>query len=85
MKLLTSILTFVIFLINISFAQQISRDNVLLEIGTGTWCVYCPGSAMGADDLVANGHDVVVIENHNGDSFDTPLLETYFHHCMSGS
>ena len=69
MKLLTSILTFVIFLINISFAQQISRDNVLLEIGTGTWCVYCPGSAMGADDLVANGHDVVVIENHNGDSY----------------
>jgi hypothetical protein len=69
MKLLTSLLTFVIFLINISFAQQISRDKVLLEIGTGTWCQYCPGSAMGADDLVANGHDVVVIENHNGDSY----------------
>jgi hypothetical protein len=24
---------------------------------------------MGADDLVANGHDVAIIENHNGDSY----------------
>jgi hypothetical protein len=45
------------------------REMVLLEIGTGTWCGYCPGAAMGADDLVAFGHDVAVIENHNGDPF----------------
>lgn len=47
------------------------RDMVLLEIGTGTWCVYCPGSAMGADDLVENGHNVAVIEYHNGDNYET--------------
>lgn len=63
--------TFAILLIGLSvaFSQQIPRENVLVEIGTGTWCQYCPGSAMGADDLVANGHDVVIIENHNGDSY----------------
>jgi len=46
-----------------------AREVVVLEIGTGTWCVYCPGAQMGGDDLVANGHSVVVVEYHNGDSF----------------
>jgi Secretion system C-terminal sorting domain len=45
------------------------RNMVVLEIGTGTWCQYCPGSQLGADDLIANGHSVVVIENHNGDTY----------------
>lgn len=45
------------------------RDMVVLEIGTGTWCTYCPGSQMGADDLITNGHSVLVVENHNGDPF----------------
>jgi len=45
------------------------RDMVLLEIGTGTWCQYCPGASMGAHDLLTNGKDVAVIKNHNGDSF----------------
>ncbi|MEN8225311.1 MAG: T9SS type A sorting domain-containing protein [Bacteroidota bacterium] len=45
------------------------REMVLVEIGTGTWCGYCPGAAMGADDLIANGHNVAVIENHNGDDY----------------
>ena len=67
-KLITTIFALIIGL-SFSFSQQIQRDKVLVEIGTGTWCQYCPGSAMGADDLVANGHDVVIIENHNGDSY----------------
>lgn len=50
-------------------AQQIPRDKVVVEIATGTWCTYCPGAAMGADDLVNNGHQVAIIENHNGDVF----------------
>lgn len=66
-----TITTFFALLIGISFAfsQQIDRDKVVVEIGTGTWCPYCPGAAMGADDLVANGHDVAIIENHNGDDY----------------
>ncbi len=47
------------------------RQKVLLEIATGTWCGFCPGSAMGADDLIENGHEVAVIEYHNGDDYAT--------------
>jgi hypothetical protein len=46
-----------------------AREMVILEIGTGTWCVYCPGAQMGGEDLVNNGHTVAVIEHHNGDPF----------------
>jgi len=51
-------------------AQQVERDMVVLEIATGTWCYYCPGAAMGAEDLVANGKDVAVVEYHSGDSYE---------------
>ena len=51
------------------FAQQVARNMVVLEIGTGTWCTYCPGAAMGAHDLIANGKDVAVIKYHSGDSY----------------
>jgi hypothetical protein len=47
----------------------VPRNKVVIEIGTGTWCPYCPGAAMGADELVANGHQVAIIENHNGDTY----------------
>ncbi|MFH1298121.1 MAG: T9SS type A sorting domain-containing protein [Bacteroidota bacterium] len=50
-------------------AQNVPREMVALEIGTGTWCTYCPGAAMGADDLLENGKLVAVIENHNNDPF----------------
>ena len=50
-------------------AQVVPREMVVMEIGTGTWCTYCPGAAMGADDLLENGCRVAVIENHNGDAF----------------
>jgi hypothetical protein len=53
----------------ISVAQQVPRDKVVVEIGTGTWCQYCPGAAMGADDLIANGYEVAIIEYHNGDDY----------------
>lgn len=45
------------------------RQMVLLEIGTGGWCPYCPGAAMAADEFVDEGYNVAVIENHNGDPF----------------
>ena len=53
----------------IVMAQQVERERVVMEIATGTWCGACPGAAVGADDMVENGHDVAVIENHNGDSW----------------
>jgi len=48
---------------------QVPRDKVVVEVGTGTWCQYCPGAAMGIDDLIENGWPVAPIENHNGDPF----------------
>lgn len=58
-----------------------SKNNVVLEIGTGTWCQYCPGAALGADDLVENGKNVAVIEYHNGDNyvndFSDPRIDYY--------
>ncbi|HEY9115468.1 MAG TPA: T9SS type A sorting domain-containing protein [Bacteroidales bacterium] len=59
-----------VFTLTFTFAQ-VPRENVLLEIGTGGWCVYCPGAAMGADDLHANGDPVAIIEYHNGDPYAT--------------
>ena len=50
-------------------AQTVDREMVVVEVGTGTWCTYCPGAAMGVDDLLANGKKVAVVENHNGDTY----------------
>lgn len=44
-------------------------EEVILEVGTGTWCGFCPGIAMGADDLVKNGHNVAVVEYHRSDDY----------------
>jgi len=66
-KLLLSTIMF--FAITALIAQQVPRSMVALEIGTGTWCQFCPGAAMGADDLLENGKFVAVIENHNGDAY----------------
>jgi hypothetical protein len=64
------LLILLVFLISLfSFSQQVPRDKVVVEIGTGTWCPYCPGAAMGADDLITNGYEVAVIEYHNGDDY----------------
>jgi hypothetical protein len=61
--LIISILVLVVLLFSVP------RNKVIVEIGTGTWCTYCPGAAMGADDLVDNGHSVAIVENHNGDTY----------------
>jgi len=53
----------------------VDREFVLFEIGTGTGCYYCPGSAMGAVDLVENGDEVIIVKYHNynsGDPFNSP-------------
>ena len=65
-----AVLIFTILLSVISaIGQMMMRNMVVLEIGTGTWCTYCPGSANAADQLVSEGKSVAVIENHNGDPF----------------
>lgn len=64
------VLSFImLFAIAVLYSQTVPREMVAMEIGTGTWCQYCPGAAMGADDLLLHGCKVAVIENHNGDTY----------------
>ena len=51
------------------YAQLVPRTMVVLEIATGTWCQYCPGASLGAEQLLAGGANVAVIEYHNGDPY----------------
>lgn len=44
----------------LSFVWAVPREMVVLEIGTGTWCPYCPGASMGAHDLLEAGYNVAV-------------------------
>lgn len=60
----------------VTIAGGVAKDLVLLEIITGTWCTYCPGAALGAVDMVDNGHDVAVIEYHTGDAYETTNITT---------
>ncbi len=64
-----SLIFTLMFLTLVTLLLSLPRNLVVVEIGTGTWCPYCPGAAMGADDLVHNGHPVAIIENHNGDAY----------------
>ncbi|HHG83277.1 MAG TPA: T9SS type A sorting domain-containing protein [Bacteroidetes bacterium] len=62
-------------------AQTATRNEVAVEVFTGTWCTYCPGSALGADELVEHGHQVAIIEHHVGDSWETTeskARDTYY-------
>ncbi|MGQ9847507.1 MAG: T9SS type A sorting domain-containing protein [Bacteroidales bacterium] len=49
----------------------VTRNLVLYEGGTGTWCPYCPGAAMGLRDLIeVNSKNAVAIEYHYGDTYE---------------
>ncbi|NQV01144.1 MAG: T9SS type A sorting domain-containing protein [Bacteroidia bacterium] len=61
----------VAFLMSVTFvmSQAIERTQVVLEKGTGTWCVWCPSAAQGCEDLLEAGAPVAVVSNHYGDSY----------------
>ena len=64
-----SLLLFLTMLGLITTLVAVPRNLVVVEVGTGTWCGFCPGAAMGCHDLLQNGHAVAIIKNHNGDSY----------------
>jgi len=70
------LLSFVIITISaFSLFAQVNRELVLVEVGTGTGCPYCPGAAMGLHDLYTSGDPVAGIEYHSynsSDPFNTP-------------
>jgi hypothetical protein len=69
MKKITLLLALFIIVTWVAQSQEVPRNMVVVEIGTGTWTQYCVGAAMGADELVANGKHVAIIENHNTDTY----------------
>ncbi|MEO0899674.1 MAG: T9SS type A sorting domain-containing protein [Bacteroidota bacterium] len=59
-----------------SLAQSmVPRNKVLLEIFSGTWCVFCPGSELGARDMKKNELDVAIIKHHMGDPYQNASTE----------
>ena len=68
------IFTLFIFFVSIGLSAQVDREIVILEGGTGVTCPYCPGSAMGLQDLYDNEDPVAAIEYHNYGTgpFNTP-------------
>jgi len=58
----------------------VNRDWVVFEVGTGTWCYYCPGAALACEDLETNGDSAACIEYHTGDSYAFTATEARVNH-----
>ncbi|MDD4603155.1 MAG: T9SS type A sorting domain-containing protein [Bacteroidales bacterium] len=64
-------------IVSVFVSAQVQRNIVILEIGTGVGCGFCPGAAMGAADLLAAGCQVGVIEYHNYNPSSDPFSNAY--------
>ena len=58
----------------------VNRDWVVFEVGTGTWCYYCPGASLACEDLESNGDSAACIEYHTGDSYASTATEARVNH-----
>ncbi len=58
-----------------SFTQNVTRNLVIVEDFTATWCGYCPIAAIACDQLVENGDPVGVIAYHGTDDYANPDSE----------
>lgn len=67
-----SVLLSLCFLIVVMTAQpiygQAPQRMTLVESATGTWCTFCPGSALAVDELLSNGNRVAVVNYHDAGS-----------------
>ncbi len=70
---------------NVTVPGGVNRNWVVFEVGTGTWCYYCPGAALACEDMEANGDSAASIEYHTGDSYVTTESEARVsHYNMTG-
>jgi len=59
-----------VVLLGLVVVMAAAERVVVLEIGTGTWCPYCPAAARGAETLAHNHPgELLVVEYHYGDAF----------------
>ncbi len=72
-------LLLIVFLVTTltSFSQNGQRQMVLAEDFTSTLCTYCPGAALGMDDLLAQGKNVAVIADHSNYGNTDPFKNVY--------
>ena len=60
---------------DVTILGGVDRNLVIVEVGTATWCQYCPGAAMGVDEMHEEGLSVGVIEYHTTDDYSTSETE----------
>lgn len=66
-----TLLLALVAIIALPLAVSAADRVVVLEMGTGTWCVWCPGAAMGAQDLKElYPGEVLVLRYHGGGGGD---------------
>ena len=59
---------------NINVFNLRERDLVIIEEFSGTWCAFCPGAALGVEDLYLEGYNVAAITYHRGDDYETEIV-----------
>ncbi|MCX7953802.1 MAG: hypothetical protein N3A01_01275 [Bacteroidales bacterium] len=47
----------------------VTRNLALFEIGTATWCTYCPSAAMAENTMTSNNDPVAIINYHVSDNY----------------
>jgi thiol-disulfide isomerase/thioredoxin len=61
------------------------KTSVLIEKGTGTWCQYCPASAVAVDHLVEDyPNQVFAFEYHAGDSYQNSTYDRLIYYDIGG-
>ncbi len=72
MKRILSFLLLCYCFLSVSFAQLgTNRNLTIVEASTGTWCVFCPGSALAAKDMIQEADKVAILKYHAGDPYET--------------
>ncbi len=61
---------FAVCLLGTLNAQQVDRQMVVLEVGTGTWCPSCPAVVDIIHDLEAQGAQIAVVKYHINDVYE---------------
>jgi len=66
-----------LFACTVLVSAQSQRQMVLAEDFTSTLCTFCPGAALGMDDLLSSGKFVAVIADHSNYGNTDPFKNVY--------
>lgn len=61
---------------------DVTKNLVVIEEWTGTWCADCPAASNGLEEIEAAGYDVGIIAYHNSDDYvtgnDVPRMGNFY-------